>query len=89
MDERFWILGVMKVKRGPGAPNPYTIEELGSNPVVQLTGNDEVDLVPLYGGQWPAVVNLIDKCKNAKLNIDIAAGTIVVSERTDPVELSS
>ncbi len=84
MDTNYWTLGVMKVKRGASAIDPYTIEELGM-PAVQLTGSSEVDLIPHYGGSWESVTNLVDNCKLAKLCIDIESGAIVVSERTPPV----
>ena len=85
MDTRFWILGIMKIQRGPDAPDPYTIEELGSS-AVQLTGSDEVDLIPYYDGSWEAIKNLCYKLPSAKLCQDISAGTIVVTEETPPRE---
>ena len=83
MDTRFWILGIMKIRRGPAASDPYTIEELGT-PAVQLTGPSEVDLIPYYGGSWEAVKNLCYNLPNVKLYQDISDGVIVITEETPP-----
>lgn len=81
MDSRFWNLGILKIKRGESAPDPYIVEELGNTP---LNGDDEVDLIQYYDGSWDAVCNLCYKLTSAKLYKDIEAGIIIVTAKIPP-----
>ena len=77
--------GVFKIKRGAGAADPYTVEELDG---YQLTGANEVDLLDtnlsVYYESFDAVMRLKDVHTTAKLNQDIASGAIVIAEEIPP-----
>ena len=79
------IAGILKIKRDPGAPDPYTVAEIGG---VQLAGTDEIDLMAYYNN-WVSAQDLVHddrstSCLTAQLNQDIAFGTIVITEETPP-----
>lgn len=77
--------GCLTITRGPGAADPYNVEEI---PGLSLTGAEEVDLCDHYDS-WESLVNLVDNCSTAKLCQDIMAGDIVITMRTDPKPLNS
>ncbi len=79
--------GTFQITRGPGAPDPYLIEEIDNHSMAGAAAVDLLDeALPVHYDGWYNLQDAINPaiCPGGKLCQDVASGLILLVSNTPP-----